>query len=82
MFSLAGRPRFDVWTFQSTDRLPGSVAVADAVIEWASIVVLIMLSALFSGLTLGVMGLDKIGLDVRNCFVDSGRRLPYNSGPP
>lgn len=33
-------------------------------IEWAAIVVLIGFSGLFSGLNLGLMGLDKIGLEI------------------
>ncbi len=34
------------------------------VLEWTAIVLLITMSGLFSGLTLGLMGLDKIGLEI------------------
>ena len=41
------------------------------VLNWALIFLLIALSGLFSGLTLGLLGLDKLGIEVRTR--ESGR---------
>jgi len=38
--------------------------MADATLNYVLICVLVLFSALFSGLTLGLMSLDKIGLQV------------------
>ena len=38
--------------------------VLRVVIEWIGIVLLVGMSGLFSGLTLGLMGLDKVGLEI------------------
>ena len=37
------------------------------VVQWLSILVLTLLSGLFSGLTLGLLSLDTNGLQVRRC---------------
>ena len=38
--------------------------VGDTLIIYASVLVMVTLSALFSGLTLGLLGLDKTGLEI------------------
>merc|ERR1719321_2562179 len=38
--------------------------VGIVVAQWFGVIVLVMFSALFSGLTLGLLGLDKIGLEI------------------
>ena len=49
--------------FLATSKLPLPTKSAGA-LEWISIVVLVMLSGLFSGLTLGLLGLDPMGLEI------------------
>ena len=51
--------------------------VVEFVVQWGAVVLLVCLSGLFSGLTLGLLSLDKIGLEVRlvssspcNCLQD------------
>ena len=50
----------------------------DAFFLWFFIAVLVSLSALFSGLTLGLLGLDKNGLDIARRPAPGARRA---SGP-
>lgn len=42
----------------------GGKSTHELIIEWTIIVLLVALSGLFSGLTLGLMGLDKVGLEI------------------
>ena len=42
----------------------GVKSTHELIIEWTIIVLLVALSGLFSGLTLGLMGLDKVGLEI------------------
>ena len=44
------------------DSIPETIL--DVIIRYSAVIVLICFSGLFSGLTLGLMGLDKIGLEV------------------
>ena len=37
---------------------------ADALLTWFLVFVMVFLSAMFSGLTLGLLGLDKTGLEI------------------
>lgn len=55
---------------QEIDDLPadedlgGGSSVGESILSYLIIVVLVAASGLFSGLTLGLLGLDKIGLDI------------------
>ena len=42
----------------------GLDAILHGLIQYSSIIVLLAFSAMFSGLTLGLMSLDKIGLEI------------------
>jgi hypothetical protein len=45
--------------------MTSNVDIEAVVLQWCGIIGLICLSALFAGLTLGLMSLDKVGLKVR-----------------
>jgi metal transporter CNNM len=48
----------------ATTKFPTSANAGGAILRWVSVFVLVLMSGLFSGLTLGLLGLDPMGLEI------------------
>jgi hypothetical protein len=52
-------------------------SVAYQALNWITIILLVSLSALFSGLTLGLLGMDVVGLEVSFLELDCLEKRVY-----